>query len=283
MTRSLLSIALLLACPAAFSQDAEALAKQRANLPDAIRKIADVSGDAVSKVKSAATAASKSASPKKDAGTDPSKWNKEETHKLAVMDVEFGGGVETIIFELLPSAAPKTVANFTENCSAGAYKGLAFHRAISGYLVQTGDPYTSDDSRRSEWGLGGEDKKVAGEFKLTHKVGAVAMARRGDGVNPDRLSNGYQFYFALGNMSNLDGAYTVFGQVVSGLDVLQSISHVPVDSNDCPLSRVQVKGIRVVDQKGPLVVMKDTGSGRRHYTKPSAAKGTLTRFLEKIW
>jgi cyclophilin family peptidyl-prolyl cis-trans isomerase len=109
------------------------------------------------------------------------------------------------------------------------------------------------------------------------------MARRGDAVNPDRHSNGYQFYFSLGNLSNLDGSYAVFGQVVSGLDVLQAISRVPADSNDCPLTRIEVKGIRVVDQKGPLVVMHETGTGRRHYTKPSSAKGTLTRWLERIW
>ncbi len=281
MTRYLLSIALLLACPAAFSQDAEALAKERANLPDAIKKIADASGEAVSKVASKGKAAT--SSNKKDDAADPAKWGKNQTHKLAVMDVEFDGRTETIMFELFPSAAPKTVANFAENCSAGAYKGLAFHRAIDGYLVQTGDPYTSDDSRRSEWGLGGEDKTVPAEIKLPHKTGSVAMARRGDGVNPDRHSNGYQFYFALGNMSNLDGSYTVFGQVVSGLDILQAISRVPADSNECPLSRVAVKGVRVIDQKGPLVVMHEGSTTHRHYTKPSAAKGTLTRFLEKIW
>ena len=276
MIRSLLSFALLLATSSAFAQDAEALAKERAKLPDAIRKIADASGETVSKTKSAAA--------KKDETPDPSKWNKGEVHKLAVMDVEFGGRTETIMFELLQSGAPNTVANFIENCSAGAYKGLAIHRAIDSYLVQTGDPYTSDDSRRIEWGLGGEDKTIAGEFKLSHKVGSVVMARRGDKVNPDRRSNGYQFYFALGNLSSLNGSYSVFGQVVSGLETLQAISRVPVDSNDCPLSRIEVKGIRVVDQKGPLVVMRESGSsGKRHYTKPSAAKGAVARFLERVW
>jgi hypothetical protein len=102
-------------------------------------------------------------------------------------------------------------------------------------------------------------------------------------VNPSHASNGYQFYFTLGNLSGLDGSYTVFGQVVSGLETLQAISRVPVDSNDCPLSRVEVKSIRVVDQKGPLIVMKETSGSRHRYTKPTAAKGALTRFIERVW
>lgn len=277
MNRSLLvrslpaTLALLLIGGTVHAQDAEALARERANLPDAVRKIADGSNGP-------ATVSNKSRS---DA-PDPSKWAKGEVHKLAVLDVEFGGRTETIMFELFDKAAPKTVANFTENASSGAYRDLAFHRAIRDYLVQTGDPLTADDSKRNSWGTGGEDKTVAAEIKLPHKVGAVAMARRGDAVNPDRASNGYQFYFVLGNMAALDGSYTVFGQVVSGLDTLQAISRVPVDSNDCPLSRVEVKSVRVVDQKGPLIVMHDSSKTRR-YTKPSAAKSAVTRFIERIW
>ncbi len=258
------------------AQDAEELAKARASLPDAVRKVADASGEAVK------GAVGKITKPKTDA-SDPSKWGKEEVHKLAVMDVDFGGNTETIIIELYPNAAPKTVANFSENATSGAYRGLAFHRAITDYLVQTGDPLTSDDSKRSSWGTGGEDKTVPAEIKLPHKPGSVVMARRSDKVNPDRRSNGYQFYFALGNLSSLDGAYTVFGQVVSGLDVIQSISRVPVDSNDCPLSRIEVKSIRITDQKGPLIVMGNGSGSHRRFTKPSSAKSALTRFIERVW
>jgi len=103
-------------------------------------------------------------------------------------------------------------------------------------------------------------------------------------VNPDRKSNGYQFYFALGNLSALNGAYSVFGQVVSGLEVLESISRVPVDSNDSPLARIEVKSIRVVDQKGPLVVMRESsGSGKKRFTKPASARGPFERFLDRVW
>lgn len=279
--------ALLIACTAVFAQaQSDSISQEKAKLPDAVRKIAEKGEEAgappvqaaVDKVtKTAATAKNEKA-----AGSDASNWGKKEVHKIAVLEVKLGRGTETIMFELLPEA-PNTVANFVSNVQSGSYKSLAFHRAIDNYLVQTGDPLTADDSKRNEWGTGGEDKTIPGEFKLPHKVGSVAMARRGDAVNPDHRSNGYQFYFVLGNLSGLDGSYTVFGQVVSGLDTLQSISRVPVDSNDCPLSRVEIKSIRVIDQKGPLVVMKDTSSSRKRYTTPASARGPIARFLDRVW
>lgn len=258
------------------------LAKEKAKLPAAVREIAEKGESAVKK---ATGAAKPSVSVRKAANSaDPSQWGKQEVHRLAVMDVVFGGETQTVMFELLDESAPRHVANFVENCEAGAYKGLAIHRAIDGYLVQTGDPLTADDSKRNEWGTGGEDRTVAAEIKLPHKLGAVAMARRGDAVNPDRKSNGYQFYFALGNLSALDGKYSVFGQVVSGIEVLESMSRVPVDSNDAPLARIEVKSIRVIDQKGPLLVMRETGgAGKKRYTKPASARGPFERFLDRVW
>jgi len=279
-----LATALLIAASSTFAQtEADALAKEKAKLPEAVRKIAEQGDPGIPAAQAKAEqVATKTKAATKEENSGPAHWGKQEVHQLAVMDVKFGGSTETIMFELLPGA-PQTVANFTENVNAGSYKGLAFHRSIDNYLVQTGDPLTADDSKRNEWGTGGEDKTVAGEFKLPHKIGSVAMARRGDKVNPDRRSNGYQFYFALGNLSGLDGNYAVFGQVVSGLETLQAISRVPVDSNDCPLARVEIKSIRVIDQKGPLVVMKETSGTRRSYTKPAGAKSTFTRFLERVW
>lgn len=222
----------------------------------------------------------KSAVPNPD---DPTTWGKDEVHKIAIMDVKYGGDTRTIMFELFEKDAPRTVANFADNCASGAYNGLAIHRAIDSYLVQTGDPLSSDESARDRWGTGGEEKAIPAEIKRPHKLGAVAMARRSDKVNPDRKSNGYQFYFALGNMATLDGQYTVFGQVISGVETLERISRVPADSNDCPLERIEVKSIKVVDQKGPLLVLRETPSGKRRFTKPAAAKSGLERFIERIW
>ena len=92
------------------------------------------------------------------------------------------------------------------------------------------------------------------------------MARRGDKVNPSRKSDGTQFYFALGNMTGLNGQYSVFGQVVSGLDDLKRLSKVVTDTNDCPLERVEIKKI-VVEQKGPLVTMNSTGGKNKRMTQ----------------
>ncbi len=212
---------------------------------------------------------------------DPAAWGSGEIHKLAVMDLKVGKETRTVMFELFSSEAPKTVANFIANADSNLYNGLAVHRAIDSYLVQTGDPLTADDNARDKWGTGGKDR-LAPEIKRSHQVGAVAMARRGDTVNPDRLSNDSQFYFVLGNMTELNGKYTVFGQVVSGLEDLEAVSYVPTDSNDCPLERVEVKSVRIVDHKGPLVITRSTGEGRKA-TKPFSAKGPFERFLERVW
>ena len=214
---------------------------------------------------------------------DPAGWPKDSQRKLAIMEVAFGGSVETVMFELYPNDAPMTVSNFIDNCETGSYNGLAFHRAIENFIVQTGDPLTSDEGARDRWGTGGESKTVPAEIKRTHRKGSVAMGRRNDNVNPGRKSNGYQFYFALGNYGSMDGKYTVFGQVVSGIETLEKISKMPVDSNDCPIARIEVKSLKVIDHKGPLnVTQRDTGDSRK-YSKPAAAKGFMERFLERVW
>lgn len=214
---------------------------------------------------------------------DPAGWPKDSQHKLAVMEVSFGGAIETVMFELYPQDAPQTVSNFLDNCETGSYNGLAFHRAIPNFIAQTGDPLTSDEGARDRWGTGGESKSVPAEIKRAHRKGAVGMGRRSDKVNPGRSSNGYQFYFALGNYGSMDGKYTVFGQVVSGIETLDKVSKMPVDSNDCPIARIEIKSIKVVDHKGPLNASQESKSDGRKYSKPAAAKGFMERFLERVW
>ena len=214
---------------------------------------------------------------------DPTLWAKDSVHKLAVMEVAFGGARETVMIELFPNDAPQTVNNFIDHCDSGFYNGLAFHRAIEGFLVQTGDPLTSDESARIKWGTGGEDKTIPAEIKLHHRVGAVAMARRSDKVNPERRSNGSQFYVTLGNYGAIDGKYTVFGQVVSGLETIKRISIMPVDANDCPVARIEIKSIKVITQKGPMQLpTMSSGDGLR-YIKPDAARGFVSRVFRHIW
>jgi len=121
-----------------------------------------------------------------------------------------------IVVELDPDAAPRTVNNFVFLAREGFYDGLTFHRVEPNFVVQGGDPLGS--------GRGGPGYTVPAEIELEHAKGAIAMARQGDNVNPERASSGSQFYITLEETPHLDGAYTVFGQTVEGMDVVESIA-----------------------------------------------------------
>jgi protein-export membrane protein SecD len=121
-----------------------------------------------------------------------------------------------IVAQLDASAAPQTVNNFAFLAEQGFYDGLTFHRVEPGFVIQGGDPTGT--------GTGGPGYTVPAEIQLPHVEGAIAMARRGDEVNPTRASSGSQFYITLAPTPQLDGAYTVFGQVTAGVDVVQSIA-----------------------------------------------------------
>ena len=116
-----------------------------------------------------------------------------------------------ILIELYPDSAPNTVANFKALAGKGFYDGLQFHRVIAGFMAQGGDP----DGR----GTGGPGYKVKAEFNdRKHVRGTVAMARS---ASPD--SAGSQFYICFGPQPHLDGQYTIFGQVIEGMDVVDQI------------------------------------------------------------
>ncbi|MDQ6999402.1 MAG: peptidylprolyl isomerase [Mariprofundus sp.] len=116
-----------------------------------------------------------------------------------------------ILIELYPDTAPNTVANFKALAGKGFYDGLKFHRVIAGFMAQGGDPEGT--------GRGGPGYKVKAEFNARkHVRGTVAMARS---ASPD--SAGSQFYICFGPQPHLDGQYTIFGQVVEGLDVVDQI------------------------------------------------------------
>jgi peptidyl-prolyl cis-trans isomerase B (cyclophilin B) len=124
-----------------------------------------------------------------------------------------------IVVSLAASSAPQTVNNFVFLAQQGFYDGLTFHRVENqaGFaLIQGGDPAGT--------GRGGPGYTLPAEIGLSHKVGAIAMARLGDQANPKRDSSGSQFYVCLVPITQLDGAYTVFGYVVQGLDVAKKIA-----------------------------------------------------------
>ena len=150
-----------------------------------------------------------------------------------------------VIIEFYDSDAPQTVANFKKLARKGFYNGIAFHRVIAHTLVQAGDPL-SRRKDRSRVGTGGPGYTLAPEIHRKHILGAVAMSRLGDKLNPGRVSSGSQFYICLKPQANLDGQYTVFGQVVSGMENLDKISVVAVDNNDNPVDPVVIQSIKIL-------------------------------------
>jgi peptidyl-prolyl cis-trans isomerase B (cyclophilin B) len=166
--------------------------------------------------------------------------------EVAVMQIQFGREkqYQQVVIGLYDSTAPLTVANFKELCNKKFYNNMRFHRVFPNSLVQTGDPRSRHgDSDRS--GTGGPGYTVPAELGGTHTRGAVAMSRLPDHINPTKVSNGSQFYTCLAPMPKLDGKYTVFGEVLEGLDVLEAISNQPTDSNDFPLAKIVIKSITI--------------------------------------
>jgi len=135
------------------------------------------------------------------------------TDHYAILDTDRG----TIVIELYPAVAPKTVANFEKLSKDGFYNNLTFHRVEPGFVVQGGDPQGN--------GMGGPGYDIPAEISATekHLRGTLAMARKGDQVNPDRKSSGSQFYICLAPAPFLDGQYTIFGGVVEGMGVVDQI------------------------------------------------------------
>jgi len=123
-----------------------------------------------------------------------------------------------IVIELYRKEAPETVANFIKLSKSGFYDGLTFHRVVPDFVAQGGDPQGN--------GTGGPGYTLPAEISpdLKHVMGAVAMARLGDNVNPQKRSSGSQFYICLKDSHFLDGEYTVFGQVKEGMDVVRQIA-----------------------------------------------------------
>jgi len=151
-----------------------------------------------------------------------------------------------MILEFWPEVAPKTVENFKTLAKKGFYDGTAFHRIIDGFMAQGGDPLTKDPSKESKWGTGGPGHTVKAEFNdRSHQLGVISMARS---ANPD--SAGSQFFLCLGNASQLDGKYTTFGKLKSGVDVLKKIGKTAVKASASgerskPTSRIEVKSIKI--------------------------------------
>ncbi|MBQ3814322.1 MAG: peptidylprolyl isomerase [Bacteroidales bacterium] len=148
---------------------------------------------------------------------------------------------------------PRHRDNFEKLALSGYYDSLLFHRVINGFMIQGGDPFTRDTSMVDHYGEGGPAYTIPAEMRDSlgqplhrHKKGALAAARRGDLANPFKESSGSQFYLVQDpdNCAHLDGEYTVFGETIAGLHVIDKIASVPTNRRDLPLSEVKIVKIR---------------------------------------
>jgi len=150
------------------------------------------------------------------------------------------GDIKLVLFD----ATPKHKANFLKLAESGFYNGTTFHRVIPDFMIQGGDANSKDADPTND-GLGQPNAptipaEIRPEFK--HKFGAVAAARQGDFVNPERASSSTQFYLVQNHRGtpHLDGQYTVYGQVISGLEVLDKITAQPKNERDRPITDIKM-------------------------------------------
>ena len=149
------------------------------------------------------------------------------------------GGVMKL--ELYPDAAPKTVESFVKLVKERFYDGLIFHRVISGFMIQGGDPEGT--------GMGGAKEKIPGEFAvnghqnpISHKRGVISMARA-----QDFNSASSQFFIMHADGPFLDGQYAAFGRVIEGIEVVDAIASVKTDMRDRPLDDQKIKTISIIE------------------------------------
>ena len=146
-----------------------------------------------------------------------------------------------MVIKLDAVAAPKHAENFKKLVKEGFYDGTTFHRIIPQFMIQGGDPLSKDQAKRSEHGTGGPGYTIPAEIGKKHKRGSLAAARQGDQVNPKRESSGSQFYICVVDTTFLDGQYTVFGEVIEGMEVADKIVAKPRDPRDNPKEPITIK------------------------------------------
>lgn len=160
--------------------------------------------------------------------------NTDKTTDFVKIEMQSG---DSIIVELNPSVAPVTVENFKNLVSQGFYNGLIFHRVISGFMIQGGDPQGT--------GMGGSKQTIKGEFKmngvnnpLSHERGVISMAR-----SQFYNSASSQFFICHADAKFLDGQYAAFGRVVEGIETVDKIAAVATDYSDRPISEQRMKTV----------------------------------------
>ena len=162
--------------------------------------------------------------------------NVDKSHPIATITMKDGGVIE---LELYPETAPESVKNFISLANAGFYDGLIFHRVITGFMIQGGDPLGK--------GTGGPGYSIKGEFKangvennISHERGVLSMARA-----QAYDSAGSQFFIMHQDYPSLDGLYAAFGRAISGMDVVDKIANTTTDSKDKPYKDQVMETVRV--------------------------------------
>ena len=154
-------------------------------------------------------------------------------NKIAVIKTRLG----EIQIKFFPDIAPKHVTSFIDLAEKGFYNGTTFHRVIPGFMIQGGDPNSKDPNNRSMHGMGGPGYTIPAEFSdKSHKRGIVSAAR-----SQDPNSAGSQFFICVADAPHLDGQYTVFGEVISGMETVDKIVKENRDSNDNPIEPVTME------------------------------------------
>jgi len=170
---------------------------------------------------------------------------------------------------------PKHKASFVKLVKDGFYKDLLFHRVIPGFMIQGGDPNSRDAGPEVSLGSGGPGYKIDAEIGAPHFKGTLAAARQGDNMNPERKSSGSQFYLVQGKVQSdqeldgyekrgkfnynqeqrnkyktiggtpaLDNQYTVFGEVVEGLEIIDKIANVKTNEGDRPYEDIKMNIVK---------------------------------------
>lgn len=147
---------------------------------------------------------------------------------------------------------PKHRDNFSKLALKGFYNGLLFHRVIPNFMIQTGDPLTKNPDNEPQFGTGGPGYQIEAEIVPTHhhKKGALAAARKGDIANPLKESSGSQFYIVQSEEGcrHLDGEYTIFGETISGFEVIDAIAALPTNARGLPNNPIKIKSIKLVTE-----------------------------------
>ncbi len=212
--------------------------------------------------------------PGKSATVDSEKKEIKQERTMVIISTDFGE-MKAVLY----NETPLHKENFIKLAKEGYFDGTLFHRVIDGFMIQGGDPDSKNAKPGQMLGQGGPNYTVPAEFnpQLVHKKGALAAARMADQVNPQKASSGSQFYIAqgkvytkeelvnlgsrmgksfnktqtdayttVGGVPFLDNEYTVFGEVVEGLDIIDKIASVQKDNYDRPVKDIKMT-IKVVE------------------------------------